>query len=88
MDNQIINEYIKAVKDGNVDEVVRLTDRGRNKELLDAIPNDAEDRNTLPALFVAIQNGNTEMLEKLLMMGADTEIGEDAELYDPETRQL
>ena len=88
MNNQIINEYIKAVKDGNVDEVVRLTDRGRNKELLDAIPNDTEDRNTLPALFVAIQNDNTEMLEKLLMMGADTEIGEAAELYDPETRQL
>ena len=34
MDIQIINEYIKAVKDGNVDEVVRLTDRGRNKDLL------------------------------------------------------
>jgi len=88
MNNQIINEYIKAVNDGNVDEVIRMTDRGRNKRLLDAIPKDAEGRNTLPALFVAIQNDNTEMLEKLLMMGADTEIGEEAEIYDPETRQL
>ena len=88
MNNQIINDYIKAVADGSVDEVMRMTDRGRNKRLLDAIPKDAEGRNTLPALFVAIQNDNTEMLEKLLMMGADTEIGEEAELYDPETRQL
>jgi ankyrin repeat protein len=88
MNNQIINEYIKALNDGNVDEVIRMTDRGRNKHLLDAIPKDAEGRNTLPALFVAIQNDNTEMLEKLLMMGADTEVAEAAELYDPETRQL
>ena len=88
MDSQKRIHFIQVVKDGNVDEVVRLTDRGRNKDLLDAIPYDAEDRNTLPALFVAIQNDNTEMLEKLLMMGADTEIGASAELYDPETRQL
>ena len=87
MDNQKINNYISAVKEGDIRMVMELTNNGRDINLIDAIPIEQISTNLSrdlpPALFVAIDQDNEDMVEKLLLMGADPDIGEDKTIYFP-----
>ena len=87
MDDQIINNYISAVKEGDIETVMELTNNGRDIDLIDVIPVEQISTNLSrdlpPALFVAIDEDNEDMVEKLLLMGADPDIGKDKTIYFP-----
>lgn len=87
-DNQKINNYISAVEAGDIDRVMELTDNGRDIDLIDAIPIIQVGQNITqdlpPALFVAIRKGNIDMLEKLLLIHADPDVGGNKILFFPD----
>ena len=79
--NNVIISLVNAVKDGNMDDVMNITNHGRSLDIIDGIPINDIGIQQLSAIHTAVLYNQMEILEVLLMMGADPDNGSESRIY-------
>lgn len=72
---QKIIRFLAAVANGNVKKVQEIAENEREFDIINEIPERSPGVYGLPALDIAIVNKDSNMVDKLLYMGADPNIG-------------
>lgn len=81
--NDKILRLIKAVNDDNINDVMKITNEGRSLDVINGIPVNVNGQQQFSPLHTAVELNRIDILQDLLEMGADPDIGADSNIYYP-----
>ena len=86
--NDQILSLIKAIEENDMNQVVRIADADSSLDVINGIPINDTGVQQFTALHTAIAKNNLVMVNRLLDMGADPNIGSDKYIYYPDLEEV
>lgn len=81
--NDKILRLIKAVNDDSINDVMDVTNGSRSLDVINGIPINVNGQQQFSALHTAVELNRMDILQDLLEMGADPDIGAVSNIYYP-----